>query len=186
MKIFYIALGANLPGPLGGPVETLREALIALDEAPLSVLAVSRFWRTPAFPTGSGPDFVNACATLRSDLSPADLLVRLHDIEAELGRLRDGRRWGPRVVDLDLLAVGASVLPDMQTQAKWRELPPEQRGVCAPDELILPHPRMQDRGFVLIPLRDIAPDWRHPVLGRSVAEMASDLPAAEIAEITPI
>ncbi len=91
-----------------------------------------------------------------------------------------------RTLDLDLLAFGDSVLPDAATQDHWRGLPGADQSRLAPDQLILPHPRMQDRAFVLVPLADIAPDWRHPLLGLTVAQMVSRLPAQDRAALVPI
>lgn len=172
-----VALGGNEPSPAGPPAATLRAALgaIARDVGP--VTAVSRFWRTPAWPPGSGDDFVNAACVVATDLPPAAILARLHAIEAALGRRRD-RRWGPRTLDLDLIAVGQTILPDPATAAAWRDLPPDRQAEEAPGTLILPHPRLQDRGFVLFPLADCAPGWRHPALGLTVAAMRDALPAA--------
>lgn len=99
----------------------------------------------------------------------------MHRVEAEAGRERR-TRWGPRSLDLDLLDMDGLVLPDAATYGHWRDLPFERQQVEAPDRLILPHPRLQDRGFVLIPWAEIAPDWRHPVSGASVAEMCAALP----------
>jgi 2-amino-4-hydroxy-6-hydroxymethyldihydropteridine diphosphokinase len=91
-----------------------------------------------------------------------------------------------RTLDLDLLALGDSVLPDAAVQDRWRNLPAADQARIAPDQLILPHPRMQDRAFVLIPLADVAPDWCHPLLGLTVAQMVSCLPAEDRAAIAPI
>jgi 2-amino-4-hydroxy-6-hydroxymethyldihydropteridine diphosphokinase len=91
-----------------------------------------------------------------------------------------------RTLDLDLLAVGDLVLPDATTYAEWRALPADLQRLRAPDDLILPHPRMQDRAFVLVPLADVAPDWVHPVLGLSVAEMRDGLPADDLAGVVPL
>lgn len=102
-----------------------------------------------------------------------------------MGRTR-GVRWGTRTLDLDLIACGDAVLPDLTTYLHWRDLPLEAQMQAAPQELILPHPRMQDRAFVLVPMADIAPDWVHPVLDRSVRQMLAALPAAACAEITPL
>jgi len=78
------------------------------------------------------------------------------------------------------------VLPDPAGFRHWLDLPPEAQSREAPDRLILPHPRMQDRAFVLVPLADVAPDWRHPVLGRTVTQMRDALPAGLLAEVVPL
>jgi 2-amino-4-hydroxy-6-hydroxymethyldihydropteridine diphosphokinase len=91
-----------------------------------------------------------------------------------------------RTLDLDLLALGDSVLPDAATQEHWRNLPLADQKRLAPDGLILPHPRLQDRAFVLVPLADVAPDWRHPLTGQTVAAMTASLPAAERAAMRPM
>lgn len=183
--VYQIGLGANLSDRGRKPAETLVRALAGVAEAGVKIRAVSRFYRTPAYPLGSGPDFVNACATLETALAPQELLALLHRIEAELGRTRT-HRWEARKVDLDLLAAGDLILPDAEVQARWRVLAPERQAVEAPEVLILPHPRLQDRSFVLIPLADIAPGWRHPATGRTAAEMAAALPEAEKAQIRPV
>ena len=127
-----------------------------------------------------------ACIVQNSaNLSPLDLLSILHAVEETFGRKR-AQRWGMRTLDLDLLAMGDSVLPDAATQTRWRSLPSADQSRVAPDQLILPHPRLQDRAFVLVPLADVAPDWRHPVLGQTVAQMVAALPAADRAAMVPI
>ena len=102
-----------------------------------------------------------------------------------MGRVRT-QRWGQRVIDLDLLAAGDRVLPDPATQRHWMDLPEDQQRRLAPDTLILPHPRLHQRAFVLVPLADVAPDWVHPVLGQSVAQMRDALDPAEVAQIRPL
>lgn len=148
------------------------------------MLARSRWWRTPAWPPGNGPDFVNGAISADADLAPADMLQCLHAVEAALGRER-AERWGPRVCDLDLLADGACVLPDAATVEEWIAL----RGDAAralPESLLLPHPRLQERAFVLAPLAEVAPEWCHPLLGRTVAEMLADLPPAAMEGVVPL
>lgn len=182
---FLIALGANLPSPAGTPEVTLRAALIRLSQCGGREMRVSRFFRTPCFPPGAGPDYVNAAAAICSDSGPQGILDRLHAIEAEFGRERV-RRWGRRTLDLDLIAAGGQVWPDQATHDRWRGLPPERQIAHTPDRLILPHPRLQDRAFVLVPLADVAPDWCHPILGRTVREMLAALPSDALTEVLPL
>lgn len=146
--------------------------------------ALSRLWRSPAWPPG-GPAYVNAAMRLPVALAPEALLAALHRIEARFGRERVVR-WGARTLDLDLLAVGDLVRPDAGTQGFWRALPPERQGREAPVGLVLPHPRLQDRAFVLLPLGEVAPRWRHPLLGLDVAAMAAALPEGTLAGVAPL
>jgi 2-amino-4-hydroxy-6-hydroxymethyldihydropteridine diphosphokinase len=151
--MILIALGANLPSSVGKPAETLRAALEALGTHGVDVRAVSKFYATPAWPNPKDPPFVNAVAHVETTLSPTALLAALHDVETVFGRRRSERN-APRTLDLDLLDYEGRIEPG----------PPE-----------LPHPRMAERGFVLIPLGNIAPEWRHPVTGRSVQSLIAAL-----------
>lgn len=180
-----VAMGSNMNSPWGDVTETARRAVLEVSERLDSIAVCSHFYETPAFPTGSGPNFVNAAIRVATDKTPADILTILHDIEAEAARARTVR-WGQRTLDLDLIAVGEKICPDSATYAAWRELSPEKQAQSAPDQLILPHPRLQDRSFVLVPLADVAPDWVHPVCGRSVAQMRDARPAAERASVMPL
>lgn len=180
-----IALGGNLEGDSGPPEAAIRAAIGEIAQMLGPVAAASPLYRTPCFPAGAGPDYVNAAIRLECGGDPAELLSGLHAIETRHGRART-QRWGMRTLDLDLLAVGDLVLPDAAEQSAWRALPADLQRMRAPDELILPHPRLQDRAFVLVPLADVAPDWVHPLLGLSVAEMLDRLPAADRAEVVPL
>lgn len=182
-----VAFGANLPFQGEAPEQTVATACNELSEEGLSVLAVSRLYRTPCFPAGAGPDYVNAAAALQvnPEIDPASLLERLHRIEDHFGRKRE-QRWGMRTLDIDLLALGDSVLPDAATQDAWRDLATEAQRREAPDRLILPHPRLQDRAFVLVPLADVAPDWVHPRTGLSVRQMLEALPAEDRDAVKPL
>ncbi|MCH2165652.1 MAG: 2-amino-4-hydroxy-6-hydroxymethyldihydropteridine diphosphokinase [Marinovum sp.] len=177
-----IALGSNADSPAGTRSEILRESLIALTHHGVTLRSVSRFFATPAFPPGAGPDYVNAAAELLYDSNATALLAILHDIEASFGRARD-QRWGQRTLDLDLLDFARQVHPDVATYSQWQAAPPEVQQSQAPEQLILPHPRIQDRGFVLVPLCDIAPNWRHPVLGATAKELMNALPQASCDEV---
>ena len=177
-----LALGSNLTSSVGSPAETLCAALEKLKKAGAVIRAVSPFYSTPAYPAGNGPDFVNAAARISADWTAAAALAICHRIEAEMGRQRL-TRWGQRTLDLDLIAHGDLVLPDAQTHAHWRNLPPQAQQEATPDQLLLPHPRMQDRAFVLVPLADVAPDWVHPILGRTVTAMRDALPTEQLEEV---
>lgn len=181
-----LAFGANLPLDGQSPLETVQQALIALRDEGVEILATSTIYATDCFPAGAGPEYVNGAAMVNAGaLAPEGLLALLHRIESRFGRERK-QRWAGRTLDLDLLAVGDLVLPDAEGQAAWRRLDPEAQARVAPDRLILPHPRLQDRAFVLVPLADIAPDWRHPALGQTVREMLAALPPEQVAAVKPL
>lgn len=149
MPSAYIALGANL----GQPSVQVRCAIDTINALPHSrVLQRSRLYKTPPWGVTEQPSFVNAVAHIETELTPQNLLRALLDIERDLGRERSGERWGPRVLDLDLLLYDDRVLRE--------------------DHLILPHPRIADRAFVLLPLADLAPDLIIPGQGR-VADLLS-------------
>lgn len=182
--LHLVALGANLDSPAGGPRDTLDAAVVAFADRGLDVVARSRWFRTPAYPPGSGPEFVNGAVVLRSGLGPEAVLAELHAVEAALGRDRR-RRWAPRACDLDLLASGDRVLPDAATVRAWMDLAGDDR-LAVPLGLLLPHPRLHERGFVLAPLADVAPDWRHPLTGMSVAAMLAALPPEALDGVAPL
>ncbi|WP_134724611.1 2-amino-4-hydroxy-6-hydroxymethyldihydropteridine diphosphokinase [Paracoccus luteus] len=185
-SLALLALGANLSSSAGSPADALRAALARISALRgVRLVAVSRFWRTPAHPAGSGPDYVNACAAARVGPPAAALLAQLHGIEAAMGRERT-TRWAARGIDIDLLAMDDAVAPDAAVQDRWRALPPAEQARAVPGQLILPHPRIQDRAFVLAPLAEIAPRWTHPRTGRDAAAMLAALGPAALAGMHPL
>lgn len=182
---FLVALGGNIPSDAGPPAETLRAGLEHLSDQGVVIHAVSRFFKTPCFPAGAGPDYVNAAAKLGYSGDAIDLLEILHATESIFGRTRT-ERWGRRTLDLDLIAAGDMVLPDAATFDAWHRLPADAQTERAPDQLILPHPRVQDRAFVLVPLAEVAPDWCHPVLKQSVAQLLEALPDHAKSEVVAL
>jgi 2-amino-4-hydroxy-6-hydroxymethyldihydropteridine diphosphokinase len=161
--MILIALGANLPSAAGSPEQTLRAALASLGARGITVERHSGFYLSEAWPNPADPPFVNAVASVRTSLPPADLLHVLHEVEVEFGRKRAIRN-APRTLDLDLI--------DYDHRIEHGE--PE-----------LPHPRMETRAFVLVPLRDIAPGWRHPESGRTVDELIAELAPAKVTPLAP-
>ncbi|MFT6675794.1 MAG: 2-amino-4-hydroxy-6-hydroxymethyldihydropteridine diphosphokinase [Sulfitobacter sp.] len=183
-QVVFIALGSNLASPTGTPAQIILEGLTALEKHGAVIRKTSRLYHTPAFPAGAGPDYVNAAVEIAVPWNAQDTLSVLHRIEAEMGRERL-QRWGQRTLDMDMIAFGAAVLPDPQTHLEWREMPLEVQIGCTPDQLILPHPRVQDRAFVLVPLAEIVPDWIHPILGLTVQQMLDALPEADKIAVQP-
>ena len=147
-----IALGGNLPGPYPSMALALAAAAGRLPEAGFQVRAVSRWWRSAAWPDPGDPPFLNGVVLATTALEPEPALRALHRIEAAFGRERQAPN-APRTLDLDLIALGRTVL----------EGPP----------LTLPHPRAAERLFVMGPLAELAPGWRHPVIGATAEQLAS-------------
>jgi len=186
-KQSLVVFGGNLPLDDQNPAEIILQAAQDFSGEGLEIVTMSRVFSTPCFPVGAGPDYANAAALINvtSSFTAKDVLAALHRIEARYGRERNSR-WAGRTLDLDLVAMGQQVIPDAQTYAQWRDLSAEDQRRLAPDQLILPHPRLQDRAFVLVPLADVAPDWVHPVLGKTVLEMLQRQPKADIEAVKPL
>ncbi|GBR00183.1 7,8-dihydro-6-hydroxymethylpterin-pyrophosphokina se [Gluconacetobacter liquefaciens] len=159
--MILIAIGANLPREGGStPRETCRWAVGRITAIPgLRVVAVSPWYESAPVPPSGQPPYVNGVVNVAGEIDPAALLAALQAIEAEAGRRRTVAN-AARPLDLDIVAMGSCVRD-------------------APDP-ILPHPRAEDRAFVLLPLRDVAPDWRNPRTGHRVGEAIAALPVQEI------
>jgi 2-amino-4-hydroxy-6-hydroxymethyldihydropteridine diphosphokinase len=152
--MILIGFGGNLPSSVGLPVATCRAALTALPGLGVEVRQVSPLYRSEPVPSSGQPWFVNGVAALETSLKAPDLLVRLHQVEEQFGRVRSVRN-AARTLDLDLLAYDDEVHTG---------------------EVEVPHPRMHLRAFVLVPLADLAPGWRHPILGKTAKDLLAALP----------
>jgi dihydropteroate synthase len=162
--MILIALGANLPSPEGAPRETLRRAVALLAARGLAVSARSRLFLTEPIPRSPQPWYVNQVIAVETKRPPEDILELLLAVERQFGRER-GERNAARSLDLDLIAYEDALLD-------------------TPD-LVLPHPRMHERAFVLAPLADIAPEWRHPVSGKSVDELLAGADRSGVRALRP-
>ncbi|WP_118137425.1 2-amino-4-hydroxy-6-hydroxymethyldihydropteridine diphosphokinase [Oceanicella sp. SM1341] len=179
MNLIYVAVGSNRRPDAAGAADPLSAALTAIIHESIRPRIVSPWYRSPAWPAGIGPDFVNGAFLAETQLGPEETLAALQRVENALGRVRE-TRWGPRVIDLDLLAWNDIVTPDRAEVERLMALGLEAGNLPAPEHLVLPHPRMHERGFVLAPLLHVAPDWVHPLTGLSVREMHARLPEAAL------
>ncbi|MBB6250206.1 2-amino-4-hydroxy-6-hydroxymethyldihydropteridine diphosphokinase [Nitrospirillum iridis] len=159
--MIFVGVGSNLSVPdVGGPLEVVAAAVRALAAEGVSIAAQSPWYRSAPVPASDQPWYVNGVLRVETALDAAGLLASLHKVEADFGRVR--RRVNEaRGLDLDLLAYDDQVSAD------------------AP---LLPHPRLHQRAFVLLPLRDLAPDWRHPVSGLDLAALIAALPPGQVTE----
>jgi len=166
--LILIGIGSNLSG--GGyktSVDVCEAALNALADKGMIVLRHSQWFESEPVPVSDQPWFINGVASVETPLNAVDLLACLHEIEESFGRIRRQRNEA-RILDLDLLAFGSDIIE-------------------IPDGPMVPHPRLHERAFVLLPLQEIAPEWRHPLDGRSIAALVGELsPGQNIRPLKPV
>lgn len=162
--MIFVALGANLPSRFGTPYQTLQVAKRAMEDKGIRIVSSSNTWLTAPVPVSDQPWYHNEVVQVDTALSAFALLETLQQIEDDFGRLRTVRN-APRLIDLDLIAHHDEILDK--------------------PELIVPHPRMHQRAFVLLPLQEIAPGWVHPALEMTLAALVANLPDGQEAVPMP-
>ena len=150
--LVVVALGGNLQGEYPSSEALLEAALASFASAGLTILRRSSWWRSAAWPDAGQPEYRNGVVLVETDLDPSETLAALHAIETRFGRHR-GLANAPRPLDLDLIAHGRAVVSD--------------------EGMVVPHPRAHERRFVMGPLAEIAPAWRHPILHQTAADLFS-------------
>lgn len=155
--MILVALGGNLPSAYGNPRQTLEAALSHFAARGILPRACSFWYRTAPVPVSDQPDYVNGAVEVETALDAPSLLAALHVIEADFGRRR-GAINAARVLDLDLL---------------------DFHGIVRDADPVLPHPRLAERAFVLLPMRDVAPGWIHPVSGLGIDALIDALPPGQ-------
>ncbi|MCC6502162.1 MAG: 2-amino-4-hydroxy-6-hydroxymethyldihydropteridine diphosphokinase [Deltaproteobacteria bacterium] len=159
--IAYIAIGSNL----GDRIANVKKAVLrAADEVKATLVLLSSFYETEPWGMKEQGAFVNAVMGVETELTPAALLAHLKSVEAGMGR-QETERWGPRTIDLDIIFYGDLVVGE--------------------DGLTIPHPSAHERAFVMVPLAEIAPEFKHPVLGRTVSEIAGSLDKTGVRKMEP-
>ncbi len=160
--MILIGLGANLDGIYGTPEQCLKHCTELFSSQDIKVIKFSNIWKSAPVPVSDQPWYKNAVCLVETDLNPHELLATLAKIENESGRTRNKQNEA-RILDLDLLSYNNEIIED--------------------DNLHLPHPRMQMRAFVLYPLQEVAPNWVHPTLNKSVDKMVDEMPKGQKIEI---
>ncbi len=176
-----LGLGANLPFGASAPRETLKAALEMLARSGLAGPARSKFYETEPVPRSDQPNFIKCVLSVTTDLPPLEVLSACQQTEQAFGRERNAR-WSARTLDIDILAYDNLVLPGLREWHRIADGGPDQKMPT----LVLPHPRVHRRAFVLVPLAELMPEWRHPLLDRTAIELLSGISHAERATVRQI
>ena len=183
MNNYVVVLGSNLSSEFGNSAETLKKCVSEIRSySVIQTLLESNWYISSSFVDEKEPRYVNVGIRFRTNLKPIDLLTFTSGLEKKFGRKRQ-RRWEPRTCDIDILLCDQLILPNKFHFEKWLRLDLLDQSKLSPDELILPHPRLQDRTFFLKPLNDLQPDWIHPFLEVKAKEMLDSLSPNELENI---
>lgn len=172
MSNVVIGIGGNLISRFGSATSTVQEAITRLeDDINLTVVRTSPLYKSRPMPVSDQPDYINAAILVQTELNPGQLLAVLQNMELEMGRMPSDR-WGSRIIDLDILAYEREVLP---SKSSWDEITHTMDPRAVVHEAVVPHPRLHERAFASVPFAKIAPKWRHPVFGTTIADIAQNL-----------
>ena len=152
--MILIAFGANLNSHVGSRIVTIKCAVNDLKSRGIYFIKSSRFYETEPVPPSNYPNYINSVSIIETQLNPYELLDTLHDIEGIYGRERSFRN-SPRTLDIDLLSFNNSIIKNRKIE--------------------IPHPRLHERGFIMIPLQEVAKDWKHPILNVSIRDLINNL-----------
>ena len=161
--MIYLNIGSNLPLEEGGRETNILKAVSCLKKLNLYLIEISSFYQTPAYPNNSDPKFINLCVKLESNLKSSELLNEIKKIEKKLGRTRI-KKNEPRTCDIDIIDFNGKIIKN--------------------DELIVPHPRLHLRNFVIYPLKEIEPNWLHPIFNKNIEIFFQELDKNSHNEIT--
>ncbi len=161
--MIYLNIGSNLPSPNGGRIKNINKTIQLLKKLELNLIKVSSFYETPSYPNKSDPKFINLCVKLKTTLEPIDFLNKIKQIEIKLGRVRLKKNEA-RTCDIDIIDFNGEIMKN--------------------NDLILPHPKSHLRNFVIYPLKEIEPDWIHPVFNKKIDSFFLKLDKNSHKEIT--
>ena len=161
--MIYLNIGSNLPSKEGSRENNIVKAISLLKKLNLNLIEISSFYQTPSYPDNSDPKFINLCVKLESNLKASELLIEINKIERKLGRTRI-KKNEPRTCDIDIIDFNGKIIKN--------------------DELIVPHPRLHLRNFVIYPLKEIEPNWLHPIFNKNIEIFFQELDKNSHNEIT--
>ena len=161
--MIYLNIGSNLPSRDGGRKANIFKAISYLKKLKLKIIQISSFYESPSYPKNSDPKFINLCVKLESNLKASELLNEIKKIEKKLGRIRI-KKNEPRTCDIDIIDFNGEIIKN--------------------DELVAPHPRLHLRNFVIYPLKEIEPNWFHPIFYKNIGSFFQELDKNSHNEIT--
>ena len=161
--MIYLNIGSNLPSEVGDRETNILKSINCLKNLKINLIKISSFYETPSYPNYSDPKFINLCVKLETNLNAIELLNEIKKIEIKLGRKRLNKNE-PRTCDIDIIDFNGEIIKN--------------------DELIVPHPRLHVRNFVIYPLKEIEPNWSHPISNKNIDSFFQELDKNSHNEIT--